>query len=60
MKRRRRKRCCIRQDQESTPTCEDQKDNKPENKPVPKMVRKWISKIATPAKSVDPEKREEV
>jgi hypothetical protein len=28
---------------------------KPENKPVPKMVWKWVPKIATPAKSVDPE-----
>jgi hypothetical protein len=27
---------------------------KPEKKPVPKMVRKWVPKIATPAKSVDP------
>jgi hypothetical protein len=26
---------------------------KPENKPVPKMVQKWVPKIATPAKSVD-------
>jgi hypothetical protein len=26
---------------------------KPKNKPVPKMVRKWLPKIATPAKSVD-------
>jgi hypothetical protein len=25
-----------------------------ENKPTPKMVRKWVPKIATPAKSVDP------
>jgi hypothetical protein len=24
------------------------------NKPVPKMVRKWVPKIATPTKSVDP------
>jgi hypothetical protein len=24
------------------------------NKPVPKMVRKWVPKIATPAKSIDP------
>jgi hypothetical protein len=24
------------------------------NKPVPKMVRKWVRKIATPTKSVDP------
>jgi hypothetical protein len=27
---------------------------KPKNKPVIKMVRKWVPKIATPAKSVDP------
>jgi hypothetical protein len=27
---------------------------KSKNKPVPKMVRKWVPKIATPAKSVDP------
>jgi hypothetical protein len=27
---------------------------KPKNKPVPKMVHKWVPKIATPAKSVDP------
>jgi hypothetical protein len=27
---------------------------KPKNKPVPKMVRKWVPKIATPTKSVDP------
>jgi N-acetyl-beta-hexosaminidase len=25
---------------------------KPKNNPVPKMVRKWVPKIATPAKSV--------
>jgi hypothetical protein len=30
------------------------KMTKPENKSVPKMVRKWVPKIATPAKSVDP------
>jgi hypothetical protein len=30
------------------------KMTKPENKPAPKMVRKWVPKIATPAKSVDP------
>jgi hypothetical protein len=29
------------------------KMTKPENKPVPKMVRKWVPKIATPAKSID-------
>jgi hypothetical protein len=28
---------------------------KPKHKPVPKMVQKWVPKIATPAKSVDPE-----
>jgi hypothetical protein len=27
---------------------------KPKNKPMPKMVRKWVPKIATPAKSVGP------
>jgi hypothetical protein len=27
---------------------------KPKDKPVPKMVRKWVPKIATPTKSVDP------
>jgi hypothetical protein len=27
MKQRRRKSCCIRQDHESTPACEDQKDD---------------------------------
>jgi hypothetical protein len=27
---------------------------KPKKKPMPKMVRKWVPKIATPAKSVDP------
>jgi hypothetical protein len=30
------------------------KMTKSEDKPVPKMVRKWVPKIATPAKSVDP------
>jgi hypothetical protein len=24
-----------------------------ENKPMPKMVQKWVPKIATPAKSID-------
>jgi hypothetical protein len=32
---------------------------KPKNKPVPKMVRKWVPNIATPAKSVDPKKSSE-
>ena len=31
------------------------KPTKPEVKPAPKMVQKWVPKIATPAKSVDPE-----
>jgi hypothetical protein len=31
------------------------KMTKPKNKPVPKMVRKWVPKIAMPTKSVDPE-----
>jgi hypothetical protein len=30
------------------------KMTKPEDKPMLKMVRKWVPKIATPAKSVDP------
>jgi hypothetical protein len=30
------------------------KMTKPKDKPVTKMVRKWVPKIATPAKSVDP------
>jgi hypothetical protein len=30
------------------------KTTKPKSKPEPKMVRKWVPKIATPAKSVDP------
>jgi hypothetical protein len=52
------RRCCIRQDKGREATCEDQKmtkPTKPEDKPAPKMVRKWVPKIATPAKSVDPE-----
>jgi hypothetical protein len=28
--------------------------NKLKNKPMPKMVWKWVPKIATPIKSVDP------
>jgi hypothetical protein len=30
------------------------KMTKSENKPIPKMVQKWVPKIAMPAKSVDP------
>jgi hypothetical protein len=47
-------RCCIHQDKGRKAACEDQKMTKPEDKPAPKMVRKWVPKIATPAKSVDP------
>jgi hypothetical protein len=39
---------------EQKPPMKTKKMTKPENKPVPKMVQKWVPKIATPAKSVDP------
>jgi hypothetical protein len=39
---------------EQKPPVKTKKMTKPENKPMPKMVRKWVSKIATPEKSVDP------
>jgi hypothetical protein len=39
---------------ELKPPVKIKKMTKPENKPVPKMVQKWVPKIATPAKSVDP------
>jgi hypothetical protein len=39
---------------EQMPSVKTKKMTKPENKPVPKMVRKWVPKIAMPAKSVDP------
>jgi hypothetical protein len=39
---------------EQKPPVKTKKMTKPENKPAPKMVRKWVPKIATPAKSVDP------
>jgi hypothetical protein len=39
---------------EEKPPVKTKKMTKLENKPVPKMVRKWVPKIATPAKSVDP------
>jgi hypothetical protein len=35
------------------------KMTKPENKPVPKMVRKWVPKIATLAKSINPKQSSE-
>jgi hypothetical protein len=39
---------------EEKPPVKTKKMTKQEDKPVPKMVRKWVPKIATPAKSVDP------
>jgi hypothetical protein len=39
---------------EQKPPVKTKKMTKPEDKPVPKMVRKWVPKIATPTKSVDP------
>jgi hypothetical protein len=39
---------------EQKPPVKTKKMTKPESKPAPKMVRKWVPKIATPAKSVDP------
>jgi hypothetical protein len=38
---------------EEKPPVKTKKMTKSEDKPVPKMVRKWVPKIATPAKSVD-------
>jgi hypothetical protein len=39
---------------EEKPPVKTKKMTKPEDKPVPKMVQKWVPKIATPAKIVDP------
>jgi hypothetical protein len=39
---------------EQKPPVKTKKMTKPENKLVPKMVRKWAPKIATPVKSIDP------
>jgi hypothetical protein len=39
---------------EEKPPVKTKKMTKPEDKPLPKMVQKWVPKIATPAKSVDP------
>jgi hypothetical protein len=39
---------------EEKPPVKAKKMTKPEDKPAPKMVRKWVPKIATPAKRVDP------
>jgi hypothetical protein len=38
---------------EQKPPVKTKKMTKPENKPAPEMVRKWVPKIATPAKSID-------
>jgi hypothetical protein len=38
---------------EQNPLVKTKKMTKPENKLAPKMVKKWVPKIATPAKSVD-------
>jgi hypothetical protein len=43
----------VKTNEESQPV-KTKKMTKPKNKPVPKMVRKWVPKIATPKKSVDP------
>jgi hypothetical protein len=40
---------------EQKPPVKTKKMTTPENKPVPKMVRKWVPKIAKPAKSVNPD-----
>jgi hypothetical protein len=39
---------------EQKPPVKTKKMTKPENKPAPKMVWKWVPKIAMPTKSVDP------
>jgi hypothetical protein len=39
---------------EQKPPVKTKKMTKPENKPIPKMVRKWVPKIAMPLNSVDP------
>jgi hypothetical protein len=39
---------------EQKPPVKTEKMTKPENKPAPKMVQKWVPKIATLAKSIDP------
>jgi hypothetical protein len=39
---------------EQKPPVKTKKMTKPEKKPMPKMVRKWVPKIAMPAKSIDP------
>jgi hypothetical protein len=39
---------------ERKPLVKTKKMTKPENEPAPKMVQKWVPKIATPTKSVGP------
>jgi hypothetical protein len=39
---------------EQRPPVKTKKMTKTQNKPVPKMVQKWVPKIAMPAKGVDP------
>jgi hypothetical protein len=39
---------------EEKPPMKTKKMTKQEDKPVPRLVQKWVPKIATPAKSVDP------
>jgi hypothetical protein len=39
---------------EQKPPVKTKEMTKPKNKPAPKMMRKWVPKIAMPAKSVDP------
>jgi hypothetical protein len=39
---------------EQKPPMRTKKLTKTRNKPAPKMVWKWVPKIATPAKSIDP------
>jgi hypothetical protein len=38
---------------EEKPPVKTKKMTMPENKPMPKMVRKWVPKIAMPTKSID-------
>jgi hypothetical protein len=40
--------------EEQKPPVKTKKMTKTENKPVPKMVQKWVPKISTPTKSIDP------
>jgi hypothetical protein len=39
---------------EEKPPVKTKKMTKPEDKPMPKMVRKWVPKIATPTNCIDP------